>query len=132
MAWRFEVERQLESMNGERRRQGRTPLSLKDVAFLTGIQYKSLLNLARNSTLRATNTRFIDALCAFFCCEPSQIMVRDPELRHDRPDHDEIDRLLEGAGRGEAPRAGFHVEVLYNDEAERHWRLTRAARGEQP
>ena len=124
MGWKFEVDRRLEAMNRRRQRQGRPPLILRDVALLTGIQYKSLLNLARNSTLRATNTRFIDALCAFFGCDPSQIMVRNPALQRE-PDDGEIDQMLARMLAGETPQAAFHVETLYGAEAEQQWRVDR-------
>jgi len=124
MGWRFEIDRRLDAMNRRRQRQGRPPLTLRDVALLTGIQYKSLLNLARNSTLRATNTRFIDALCAFFGCDPSQIMVRNPALQRE-PDDGEIDQVLARMMAGETPRMPFHVETLYGEEAEQQWRVDR-------
>jgi len=116
-------------MNRRRQRQGRPALALKDVSVLTGIQYKSLLNLARNSTLRATNTRFIDALCAFFGCDPSQIMVREPALERE-PDDEEIDQLLARLRAGETPQGAFHVEVLYGPGAVRRWRNDRMDREE--
>lgn len=131
MGWRFEIEEQLDLMNRRRQLQNRPALTLNEVAELTGIQYKSLLNMARNSTLRATNTRFVDALCAFFRCHPSQILVREPPFERAEIDDDEIDRLLERIRQGETPITEYHVNVLYGEEAHRQWREARIRRGQE-
>lgn len=130
MGWKFELESQLARMNESRQREGRRPLTWQEVGKLIGIEYKSLLNLARNSTLRATNTRFLDSLCAFFCCDPNDIMKREPELARREPDHEEVDRLLEiiNQGEQEQPKAFFHVDTLYGSREQEQWRRRRRPR----
>lgn len=125
MGWMFQLDRLLDDMNRIRERQQRPCLTWREVAALVGLEYKSLVNLASNSTLRRTNTRFLEALCRFFCCQPSDLMVLEPEPERREPDHAEIDRLLEEIRLGQRPRAFFHVLQLYNEEAEHQWRVRR-------
>jgi hypothetical protein len=128
MPWGFLLDNRLHEMNQERANQGRRPLTWEDVERLTGVKQKVLLNLAYNSEPRATNTRFIEALCRFFCCGPKDLMTlvtpgeRDVLRVSDEPDHDEIDRLLDVSREGGEEVPDYHVTRLYEEDATLKWR----------
>jgi len=123
MGWVYLLNRRLEEMNVQRSEEGRTPLTWREVEMLTGVKEGLLRNLAYNSILRTTNTRFLDSLCRFFGCELSELVQQVPEPNPGRPEQGEIDRLLEAirSEHGETP--DYHVDRLYGPSAEAWWRL---------
>ena len=137
MAWRYLLEERLREFNQGRSRRGRPPLRWADVSFVIGVSRQALQNLASNREMKVTNTRHLDALCRFFSCGPSEIMEAVPEVQGP-PSDDELDRLIaikEGMKQEGVPEKDFvlndadrpfcHIEVLYNDEAERAWKAAR-------
>jgi DNA-binding Xre family transcriptional regulator len=117
----------LERMNEERRAQGRPPLTWAQVGRLLGMSRQSIQNLASNRELKATNTRFLEAVCRFFGCQPQELLVLTPRLGPGL-DPNELDRLvaLDRELEGDE-RPPFHVEVLYSEEAALRWRFQRDA-----
>src|SRR5262245_23723254 len=111
MGWGFLLENRLDEMNRARVGPGKQPLTWGDIEILTGVKWKVLLTLAYKTEPKATNTRFIEALCRFFCCGPEDLMTLMPPADRDEPDHDEIDRLLALSREGgELP--DYHVARL--------------------
>ena len=100
----------------------RRPLSWADVARLLGMSRQAIQNLASNRDPKATNTRFLEAFCRFFHCQPGELVELAPPLG-DGIDHDEVDRLLTVVPGERCP---YHVEELYGDEANRRWAEDRA------
>lgn len=122
MGWVYLLDRRLEEMNSRREAEGRTPLTWTEVEVLTGVKESLLRNLAYNSILRTTNTRFLDSLCRFFGCEIGQLIQQVPPQNPGRPDQDEIDRRLEMNQAGHHELADYHIDRLYGDAAEEWWR----------
>jgi len=125
MGYRFEIKQLLDEFNEQRMKQGKVELTLQDISDLVGVEHKVLQNLSSNSTLRPTNTRYVDCLCALFRCETSELLHRDPPLPKKTPIHDLIDSALVRLRRGESPQEYFHEKVLYGEKAEREWRIRR-------
>lgn len=131
MGWVYLLDQRLEEMNRRREAEGRNPLTWKDVEVLTGVKESLLRNLAYNSILRTTNTRFLDSLCRFFDCEIGQLIQQVPPRNPGHLDQDEIDRRLEMNQAGHHELTEYHIDRLYGDVAEEWWRAhlqeTRAA-----
>ncbi|MCI0464152.1 MAG: helix-turn-helix transcriptional regulator [Gemmataceae bacterium] len=127
MGWVFRLEDLLDRMNEERRAQGRRPLTWAQVGRLLGMSRQAIQNLASNRGPKTTNSRFLEAFCRFFSCEPGDLLVLAPPRRA-APDQAEVDRLLE-LGRELRPeeRPFYHVEILYDEGALRRWPRDRAA-----
>ncbi len=122
MGWVYLLNRRLDEMNSRRAAEGRTPLTWAEVELLTGVKESLLRNLAYNSILRTTNTRFLDSLCRFFGCEISQLIQPAPRQAPGPPQQDQIDGLLEAIRSGQLVSADFHIDRLYGDAAEEWWR----------
>lgn len=124
----FNLDPLLDRLNATRRRQGRADLTWAEIAPLLGMSRQALQNLARNRELRATNSRFIEAICRFFRCRPDQLLVLAPAVGGDAVDQDVVDRLV--ALRRElnpAELPPYHADVLYGEEATARWPHDRAA-----
>ncbi len=127
MGWTFNLDPLLQRFNDTRRRQDRPPLSWAQIAPLLGMSRQALQNLASNRELKATNTRFVEAICRFFRCRPDQLLVFTPPLERDPVYQDEVDRLVAlGRELEPAERPAYHVEVLYGEEAADQWARDRA------
>ncbi len=122
MGWAYLLDRRLEEMNARREAEGRSPLTWKEVESLTGVKESLLRNLAYNSILRTTNTRFLDSLCRFFGCGLGDLVQQVPQPHLGPPDQEEVDRLLAAIRAGEQPTTDYHVDRLYGDDAVDWWR----------
>ncbi len=123
MGWIYLLGEKLDSMNADRLRHDRVPLTWAHVESLTGIHERLLRNLENNSELKATNTRFLDSLCRFFACGADELVKMVPD-RPRQPDYDLIDRFL-GGGFEDGRQPDCHVDVLYGEAAQAWWRENR-------
>jgi DNA-binding Xre family transcriptional regulator len=122
VGWIFQLDPLLADLNARRAHEGRAALSWSQIAPLLGMSRQSLQNLASNRELKATNTRFIEAICRFFQCRPEQVLVLAPELDRNPVCQDEVDRLVAlGRELEPAERPPYHVEVLNSETAAAQW-----------
>ena len=122
MGWVYLLNRRLEEMNERRAAEGRSLLTWTEVEMLTGVKESLLRNLAYNSILRTTNTRFLDSLCRFFGCGIDQLIQPVPP-RAPRPhDQAQLDELLETIRSGQQVLPDYHIDRLYGEAAEVWWR----------
>jgi putative transcriptional regulator len=75
--------------------EGRT-IPLREVSAATGISVSVLSSLASPRAGATTNTRFVEALCRYFCCEPSDLLELVPSLEEETRCH--IDNLYPARG----------------------------------
>ena len=126
MAWKFLLDERLGEFNQRRVQHGRQALRWPDVSFMIGVSRQLLQNLASNRQVKVTNTRLLDALCRFFNCKLTEIMVPEPEPVGCLAD-DEVDRLLalkerlklDGVAEREyviepGDRPSCHIDALYS------------------
>jgi len=69
---------------GEQRRAERRPVTIWDIARATGISRGTLSRLV-NDPGYVTTTRVIDKLCAYFRCQPGDLLVYLPENQQPAP-----------------------------------------------
>jgi DNA-binding Xre family transcriptional regulator len=125
--WVFRLDVLLDRHNEARRAEGRSALTWAQIAPLLGVSRQALQNLASNREPKATNTRFLEAVCRFFGCGPQDVLTFAPPLQG-AVDPEAIDRLL-SLGREPQPRErpACHVDVLYGEAALARWPRDRTA-----
>ena len=69
---------------GERRRAAKRPVTVQEIAQATGISRGTLSRLI-NEPGYVTTTRVIDRLCAYFGCQPGDLLVYIPENKKPAP-----------------------------------------------
>ena len=69
---------------GERRRAAKRPVTVQEIAQATGISRGTLSRLI-NEPGYVTTTRVIDRLCAYFGCQPGDLLVYIPEKKKPTP-----------------------------------------------
>lgn len=80
-------------------------IPLKEVSEATGISISVLSTLASPKTGASTNTRFVEALCRYFRCSPSELIELVPPLTEEGACH--VDELY--------PERGAHRRTGEND-----------------
>jgi DNA-binding Xre family transcriptional regulator len=81
-------------------------ISWKEVSLATGISVSVLSNLASPRGGASTNTRFIEALCRYFRCGPSELMELYPSLNDEPRSHVDVLYPARGAHQPATPNPG--------------------------
>ncbi len=80
----------------QKEEQERRVISWREISDATGISSSVLSSLASPRAGATTNTRFIEALCRYFTCDPAALIELDPPLDVERRHH--IDELYPERG----------------------------------
>lgn len=77
-------------------------IPLREVSQATGISVSVLSSLASERPGITTNTRFVEALCRYFRCQPGELLELSPSLADEQRYH--VDELYptRGAHRAQA------------------------------